>query len=151
MEPRIGPQDSESSGIDDKLDKLAEDIKRLPEKRKKALEDMMKQRLYSVRETLKILSISIETFRRWKQRGVIKTIKVGKFLRIPTEELERLLEMRRGFSVAEVAKLLSVSVITVRNLIKSEKLRAVRLSQIRGQYKIPKEEIERFIKEGVEQ
>jgi len=148
MESRIGPQDPESSGIDKKLDKLADDIKRLPEERKKDLEDMMKQRLYSVKEALEILDITLETFRRWKQRGVIKTIKVSRFLRIQAEELQRLLELRKGFTVAETSELLNVSVVTVRNLIKAGKLRAVRLSQIKGQYKIPKEEIERFIKEG---
>ena len=48
------------------------------------------KRFLSVKEVAKIFSLSTRTIWRWIDRGELKSIKVGKSVRISTNEVERL-------------------------------------------------------------
>ena len=149
MASRKRPSNSKNSRIDEKLDKLASDIKQLPERRKKILEELMQKRLYDSKETCEILGISQPSLRRAIQLRRIKTVKVGRFLRIPAEEIKRIVgESESLLNVQECAELLNVSPITIRSLIKSGKIEAIRFADA-GPFKIRKNEIERIASEGI--
>jgi len=105
--------------------------------------------LYSPKEVCAILKISIQSLRRSVKLGRIKVIYVGRFLRIPVEEVEKLVGSQNTITVKEAAKLLNVGVIAVRNLIKNNVIKAVRLAE-KGPWKIPICEIENFIKNNVQ-
>lgn len=143
-------QNDSESGINEKLDKLAENIKKLPDKRKKMLEDLMKEkRLYDSLEACEILGIALPTLRRSIKLGRIKTVYVGRLLRIPSEEIARLMQGEESFLNSEEAgKLLKVTTETVRKLINAGKIKAVRLTAT-GPFKIPKSEIDRITTEGI--
>ena len=51
---------------------------------------MTEERFLSVKEVAKIFSLSTRTIWRWIDRGELKSIKVGKSVRISTNEVERL-------------------------------------------------------------
>ena len=70
---------------------------------------------------------------------------VGKFLRIPAEEIERLVQGQEALSVKEAAELLNVGPKAIRSLIKDGTIQAFRLADT-GPFRIPKEEIEKFIR-----
>jgi excisionase family DNA binding protein len=140
--------DSESS-INKKLDELAENIKRLPESRKQLLEEMLEKRLFNSLEASEILGVSLASLRRSLKLGHIKKVYVGRMLRIPAEEIARLLEGEvHFFSTQETASLLKVGRETVVRLIKSGKIKALRITP-KGVFKIPKSEIDRITTEGV--
>ena len=122
-----------------------EQVKKLSEERSQFLEDLSKNRLYSSLEVCKILNISLPSLRRAIKLGRVKTIKVGKFLRITAQEVERLIGSQKTLSVKEAADLLNVGVIMVRNLIKEGSIKAVRLAD-KGPWRIAVEEIEKFTK-----
>lgn len=145
MEPRKRTSHAKDGSIDKKLDKLADDIKKLPNRRKKLLEDLMKDRLYDSKEACEILGISLPSLRRAIQLGRIKTIYVGKFLRIPAAEINRLVEGQDVLNVKEAADILNVGVAMIRSLIKSGQMEAFRLADA-GHFKIPRKEVERFMK-----
>jgi excisionase family DNA binding protein len=144
MESRKHPSKSKDGSINDKLDKLADDIKKLPGRRKELLADMMKKRLYDSLEACEILGISLPSLRRAIQLGRIKSVHVGRFLRIPAEEIERLVQGEEGLlNTEEAGQLLNVSPATIRALIKSGKIQAFRLADA-GPFKLLKSEIERI-------
>ena len=146
MESRKRPSHSKSDGsVGKKLDRLADDIKKLPDRRKKLLEDLMKKRLYDSKEACEILGISLPSLRRAIKLGRIKTIYVGKYLRIPADELNRLVKGQESLSVKEAAELLNVGVTSIRNLIKDGTIKAFRLADA-GPFHIPREEIEKLIR-----
>jgi excisionase family DNA binding protein len=120
-------------------------VKKLSDKRNQLLEDLAKNRLYDSVEVCKILKISIPSLRRAIKLGRIKTVYVGKFLRITAQELERLIGSQNTLSVKEAANLLNVGVTAVRNLIKDGSIKALRLAD-KGPWRIPFEEIEKFTK-----
>lgn len=139
MESRKPTQDNEESKNVDS------EVKRLSEKRNQFLEDLAKNRLYSSVEVCKILNISVPSLRRAIKLGRVKTVKVGKFLRITAEEVERLIGSRNILSVQEAANILNVGVYMVRNLIKDGSIKALRLAD-KGPWRIAVEEIEKFTK-----
>ena len=51
---------------------------------------MTEERFLSVKEVSKIFSLSTRTIWRWIERGDLNAIKVGKSVRISTNEVERL-------------------------------------------------------------
>ena len=51
---------------------------------------MTEERFLSVKEVSKIFSLSTRTIWRWIERGDLDAIKVGKSVRISTNEVERL-------------------------------------------------------------
>lgn len=138
METRKPVQNNEES-------ERTEQIKKLSEERNQFLEDLSKNRLYSSLEVCKILNISLPSLRRAIKLGRVKTIKVGKFLRITAAEVNRLIGSQKTLSVKEAADLLNVGVIMVRNLIKEGSIKAVRLAD-KGPWRIAVEEVEKFTK-----
>jgi excisionase family DNA binding protein len=116
--------------------------------RAKLMEELKKNRLFDSKEVSVILGISNQTLRRSIASGQIKTVRVGRFLRIPAAEVERLMKGEKTLlSVKEAAELLNVSAATVRILIKAGKIQALRLAS-RGPFKIAKSEVERIAREG---
>jgi len=124
-----------------------EQIKKLSEERSQFLEDLAKNKLYSSLEVCKILNISLPSLRRAIKLGRVKTIRIGKFLRITAQEVDRLIGSQKTLSVKEAASILNVGVIMVRNLIKEDTIKAVRLAD-KGPWRIAVEEIEKFTKGG---
>lgn len=139
MEPLKPTQgDEESKNFDPEVEKLSG-------KRNQMLDDLAKNRLYNSAEVCKILNISIPSLRRAIKLGRVKTIYVGRFLRITAEEVERLIGSQNTLSVKEAASLLNVGVTAIRNLIKEESIKAIRLAD-KGPWRIAVEEIEKYTK-----
>lgn len=145
MEPRKRPPHAKDGSLDKRLDKLADDIKKLPDRRKKLLEDLMKDRLYDSKEACEILGVSLPSLRRSIQLGRIKTVHVGRLLRIPSAEINRLVKGQELLNVKEAADILNVGVAMIRTLIKSGQMEAFRLADA-GPFKIPRKEVEKFMK-----
>lgn len=100
MESRIDPSSSdEDRSIKERLDKLAEDIKKLPPERVAKLEKIihsMEKRAVSIKEAAAILGVSIVTIRRSIKGGSLKAFQLnesGKW-RVPIDEIDRFLEGR---------------------------------------------------------
>ena len=95
MEPRIDPSsDDETSRIKKKLDKLAEEIKRLSPERIDQLEKLVHslgKKVVSLKEAAEILDVSVDTVRRAVKSGVLKAFQINKAgnWKISIEELER--------------------------------------------------------------
>lgn len=138
MESRKPTQDNEES-------ERIEQVKKLSEERSQFLADLAKDRLYSSIEVCKILNISIPSLRRAIKLGRVKTIFVGRFLRITAEEVARLIGSQKTLSVKEAADILNVGVTAVRNLIKEGSIKALRLAD-KGPWRIAAEELEKFTK-----
>ena len=134
-----------SSSSNEKSENFDATVNKLSDKRNQFLEDLAKNRLYTSAEVCKILNISIPSLRRAIKLDRIKTVYVGKFLRITAEEVDRLIGSQKTLSVKEAAHLLNVGVTAVRNLIKEESIKALRLAD-KGPWRIPFEEIEKFTK-----
>lgn len=133
-----------TGSMKEKLDKLEDDIKSPPDHRKAFLEGLMKKRLYTLKEACEILAVSLPSLRRALQSGKIKSVHVGRFVRIPVEEIERLVQGKQALSVQEAADLLQVGPKAIRSLINDGSIQAFRLADA-GPFKIPLEEIERFM------
>jgi excisionase family DNA binding protein len=145
MESRKHSSYAKDGSLEKKLDQLIDDIKKLPNKRQKLLEDLMKDRLYDSKEACEILSISLPSLRRSIKIGRIKTVYVGKYLRIPAHEINRLVKGEEVLTVEEAASILNVGKIMIRNLIKSGQMEAFRFAD-KGPFKIPRKEVEKFMK-----
>lgn len=95
MESRIDPSsDDEDRSIEERLDKLAEDIRKLPPKRIAQLEKLietMDKKVLSIREAAQILGVSQDTIRRAIKSGSLRAFQINErgTYRIPTEEIER--------------------------------------------------------------
>lgn len=117
--------------------------------REEIMAELKENALYTVKEASELLNVSIKSVRRAIDAGKIKTVRLGRFLRIPAAEI---LKLAKGevalLSVQEASELLSVSKHMVRSFIKSGKLEAFRLAKT-GPYKIPKSEIDRINREGI--
>ena len=97
------------------------------------------------------MGISLQSLRRAIALKKIKTVRLGRFLRIPAEEVERIIQGESALlTVAEAAELLNISVFTIRLLIKSGKIKAFRLAN-KGPWKIAKSDVERIAQEGITQ
>ena len=148
MESRKRASHNEDGSMKDRLDKLADDIKGLPSRRKEVLKDLMKHKLYDLKETAAILGITVPAVRAAVKKGRIKTIHVGRFVRIQADELESVIEKEEGYiSTREASEVLGVTSLTIRTLIGRGELKAVRFLED-GPYKIPLSEVERFMKRG---
>lgn len=95
MESREHPQcPKEDRGIKQRLDKLAEDIHKLPEERIEQLEKLIRhmgRKVVSLKDTAKILDVSVDTVRRAIKAGSLKAFQINKAgnWKISIEELER--------------------------------------------------------------
>ena len=50
------------------------------------------EKMYTVKEVAKLLSLAEITIRQWIQKGKIKSVKVGSATRIPESEVKRIIE-----------------------------------------------------------
>lgn len=107
MESRINPsRDDENGSIEKRLDKLAEDIKKLPPNRVDTLERLIhaltkreeetpktQKKTFSIKETAEIIGVSRDTIRRAIQSGALKAVQFKKHGNwfITIEEVERFL------------------------------------------------------------
>lgn len=140
---------TKSSRIKQKLDKLAEDVKNITSERQEALKELMNKRLYTSEEAAELLGLSFPSIRRAITIGRLKIVRVGRFVRIPAHEIERLLQESEGtLSVSEAAKILNINPTMVRLLIKRGELKGFRFADA-GRFRIPKNEVERVAREGV--
>ena len=95
MESREHPErDDEDSGLKQRLDKLAEDIKNLPADRLAQLEKLvksLKKKVVSLKEAAEILDVSVDTIRRAVKSGSLKAFQINKAgnWKISIDELER--------------------------------------------------------------
>lgn len=95
MESRIDSQgNDENSRIKKKLDKLAEDIKRLPPERIDQLEKLvhsMGKKVVSLKKAAEILDVSVDTVRRAIKSGKLQAFQINEAgnWKIKIEELER--------------------------------------------------------------
>jgi excisionase family DNA binding protein len=120
----------------------------LPDRRE-LIEDIMKNRLYASKEVSTLLDISYQSLRRAIAKGKIKTVRVGHFVRIPAEEVIRLMKGETTLlNVQEAAAMLRVSTATVRALIKAGKIDAFRLAD-EGPFRIRESEMKRIAQEGI--
>ena len=120
-----------------------------PLDRKKIIDTLMKNRLYDSKEVSLLLGISKQSLRRAIATGKIKTVRLGRFLRIPAEEIERLLKGETTLlSVQEAAELLNVSCGAIRALIKEGKIDAFRFADS-GPFRIAQSEVMRIAQEGI--
>lgn len=96
MESRINPSsDDEDRRLDERLDKLARDIKKLSPDRVRQLEKLVKsmgkKEVVSIKEAAEILGCSVDTVRRAIQTGSLRGFQINKMgnWKIPVEEIER--------------------------------------------------------------
>ena len=107
------------------------------------------KRLYDSKEACVLLGLSLQSLRRAISLGKIKTVYVGRFLRIPAEEIDRLhMGGESLLSVKEAANQLCVSVAIIRKLIKAGKIEAFRLAE-KGPWKVKSADIVSIATEGV--
>lgn len=129
------------------LTELAKSIEKLPPRRRKVLEELLNKKLLDSKEVCEILGVSLATVRRWLARGEIKSVKVSRFIKFPSEEIFRLVQHQEALSVPQVAQILGVGILTIRNMIKRGEINAFRISGT-GHYRIARGEIERIIHGG---
>jgi excisionase family DNA binding protein len=139
MESRKRSSNNENSGIKQKLDKLADDIKKLPPERQDRLKDLMVKRAYSTENAAKQLGISLSTLRRFIKSGAIKYFRLGKRMRISADEIEK---FGNVVNLKEAADILGVHPLTVNRLIKSGRLKAYRIGR---PYRIAISDLEQFM------
>ena len=78
--------------------------------RGKQIADLEKNALYDTKEACDLLDISKQSLRRAIAAGKIKTVRLGRFLRIPAEEIEKL---AKGESVLLTYKRLLIYLMLV--------------------------------------
>jgi excisionase family DNA binding protein len=127
MESRKRASHHEDGSIKEKLDKLAEDVKKLPQERKAKLQEAISQQAFSPQAAAVMLGVSLSTIRRLMKTGEFKFFRIGtKRIRIAAEEIDR---FRNSVTLGEAAKVLGVNGITIRRLIKSGRLHATRIGR----------------------
>lgn len=139
MEPRKHPSHNEDGSIVRKLDKLADDIKKLPEDRQDKLKELISKRAYSTKDAAAQLGISVSTLRRFLRAGVISFFRVGPRIRFQADEIER---FGNVVNLKQAADILGVHPLTVTRLIKSGKLKAHRIGR---PYRIVISDLEKFM------
>lgn len=153
MEQKRMPQNSKSESSVNKpitaeqrqdLTDLAKSIDKLPPRRRKVLQELLNKKLLNSKEVCEILGVSLATVRRWLARGEIKFVKVSRFIKFPSEEIFRLVQHQEALSVPQVAQILGVGILTVRNMIKRGEISAFRISEV-GHYRVARGEVERIM------
>lgn len=139
MAQRKRTPNNENGSVEKKLDKLADDIKKLPKTRQDQLKDLLGKRAYSPQDAVSMLGISMSTLRRLMHSGVIKFFRIGRRLRIAYDEIER---FRNTVNLEEAAKILGVHPQTIRRMIVSGKLPAFRIGR---PYRIAVADIEKIM------
>lgn len=143
MESRKRASHPKGGSIDKKLDKLADDIKKLPRNRKSKLEELISNRAYSTKDAAASLGVSFSTVRRLMKNGEINFFRIGNSVKITASEVDRFSNM---VNLQQAADILDVHAITIRRLIISGKLPALRIGRC---YRIATSDIEKIMKEGI--
>lgn len=107
----------------------------------------MTQKLLTPEEAAAQFGVSPETIRRWCRQGKLQGVKVGEQWRVISEDEQPPLAEEDLLTPAEAAKALRVSTETVRRWCRRG---AVRHHRVGGQWRIPRAEVERILREGVE-
>lgn len=147
MEPRKRTPPSKKSSIenkrqekvDEKLNKLAEDVKKLPPERQARFKELLTKKAYTTEEAAKQLGVSISTVRRLMRAGKIAFFKVGPRIRISLSEIDRYGDC---VTLKQAADILGVHKLTVTKLIKTGQLPAHRVS---WPYRIYISDLEKFM------
>jgi len=139
MESRKRTPHNENGGINAKLDKLAEDIKKLPTERQDKLKGLIGMKAYSTQNAAIMLGLSVSTLRRLIRNGEIKFFRLGTRIRIDANEIERFGNM---VNLKQAADILGVHGLTIRRMIKSGSLKAIKIGR---PYRIEISEIERIM------
>jgi excisionase family DNA binding protein len=139
MESRKRSSNNENGGVKKKLDKLANDIRKLPAERQDKLKDLMVKRAYSTKDAAAQLGISVSTLRRFLKAGVISYFRVVPRIRFSAKEIER---FGNVVNLKEAADILGVHPLTVNRLITSGKLPAHRIGR---PYRIAISDLEQFM------
>jgi len=148
MEQRERPSDPKGS-IKERLDRLAKDVKRLPDRRKEMLEELMKKKLLDTPEVCEILGISQPTLRRAISCGRIKAVKIGRLLRFSADEIYRLMqESEQTITPLELSEVLGCKLDIIRRALKTGKIKGFRFADA-GRWRIPILEMKRICKEGI--
>ncbi len=98
MESRVdSSSDDENGRLKKKLDRLAEDIKKLPPERIDQLEKFvhsMDKKVVSLKEVATMLDVSVDTIRRAIKSGELKAFQINKSgnWKVSIEEVERFIE-----------------------------------------------------------
>lgn len=109
---------------------------------------------YTIKEVAEKLGLSTGTVTKLIASGKIKSVKVGKSVRVPDsafEEFEMAGKIRKPkdtFTVAEVADMFKITPQTVRKFIHSKQIKAVKHGR---SFYIPKSEIEKKYKIKLEE
>ena len=151
MEQRKRPPTAKptKSSLNKKLNKLSDDIKKLSDRRQEVLDELMTKQLLDLEEARAILGVSLVSLRRAIHAGKIKAVKIGRFLRISREEIEKFMpDDNQTIGVLDAAKILNVMPNLLRSLIKSGKVQAFRLAEA-GRFRIPRHELDRLLRDGI--
>ena len=116
--------------------------------RQDLLNELSEKRFYDSQEVRTMLGVSLQTVRRAIEAGHIKIVKIGRFVRIPAAEVQRLLAGEEVLNIEEASKVLGIQMKTIRDLVMAGSIKAMRIAG-KGQYRIYKSEIERLMREGV--
>lgn len=128
--------------------KLLQDLreKRLntTEYRQRLVNELGEKTLVNSQEACELLGISLTTFRNSIKRGRITPIYIGRYLRFTQDDIEKYIGTFLFITIPEAAKILNVSTLHVRNLIRNGAIKAIK--EEKGQWKIHIEEVQKFIK-----
>lgn len=101
---------------------------------------------YNVRQAASLLGYHPYSLYSAIYEGKLKAVKFRGNVRIPAEEVERLIESRERLNaeltVREVARILGCSAVTVLRIIHARKLKAVKAG---GRYSISPTELENYV------
>ena len=129
----------------------ARNAKHMAPKRENIMDHLKRNYLYDTKEACELLGVSTQSLRRAIAISKIKTVRLGRYLRIPVTEIAKLSQGEVALiTCQEAADLLNVPISMIRRLIKAEKIKAFKLAK-KGPYKIPKSEIDRIAREGITQ
>ena len=102
------------------------------------------QKFYTIYNVATILKIHRTTVSRLIHQGDLKAVKIGRFFIIPEIELKKLIKTdipEKVYTIPELSKITHMARTTLVRSIHRNKLRAIKIGV---EYRIPKEEAERF-------
>lgn len=116
--------------------------------RKKILDEMIDQRLYSIEEVTILFDISAQSLRRAIANKRINTVRIGRCIRFRSDDLKKISEGNNLFlNSKEASQILNIPLLTLRNHLKNGVVKGIRFAD-KGEWRIPKSEIDRLTQEG---
>ncbi len=101
----------------------------------------MIRHLLKIKKAAKILKVNEMTIRAQIKKGRIKTIQKGRFLYLSQEAAFNYSLKQKFYTIERVASLFKVSHITVRKLLKTKRIKSLKVGAL---YRIPEQEILKF-------